>query len=40
MRVVKHWNMLPRDTMDSPSLEIFQTQVYKALSNLFSVDTL
>lgn len=26
MRVVKHWHRLPRDIVESPSMEIFKTQ--------------
>ena len=34
MRVVRHWNMLPRDVVEVPSLEIFKTRLDQALSNL------
>ncbi|KFM03025.1 hypothetical protein AS27_15527, partial [Aptenodytes forsteri] len=34
MRVVKHWNMLPREAVDAPSLEVFKTRLDGALSNL------
>ncbi|KAK4819031.1 hypothetical protein QYF61_024396 [Mycteria americana] len=32
--VVKHWNRLPRDVGDAPSLETFQVRLDGALSNL------
>lgn len=32
--VVKHWNKLSREVVKSASLEIFQAQVDKVLSNL------
>jgi len=35
MRVVKHWNRLPREVGDAPSLETFQARLDGALSNLF-----
>jgi len=34
MRVVKHWNRLPRGAVDDPSLEVFKTRLDGALSNL------
>ena len=34
MRVVKHWNRLPRDAVDAPSLEVLKSRVDGALSNL------
>ncbi|KAK4824707.1 hypothetical protein QYF61_017933 [Mycteria americana] len=34
MRVVKHWNRLPRELADAPSLETFKVRLGRALSNL------
>jgi len=34
MRVVKHWNKLPRDLVDAPSLETFGVGMDRALSIL------
>jgi len=34
MRVVKHWKGLPREVVEAPSLETFQTRLDRALSNL------
>ncbi|KFM08557.1 hypothetical protein AS27_04525, partial [Aptenodytes forsteri] len=34
MRVVKHWNRLPREAVDTPSLETFKVRLDGALSNL------
>ena len=34
VRLVEYWNCLPREVVESPSLEIFQTQPDKVLSNL------
>ncbi|KFP10184.1 hypothetical protein Z169_11977, partial [Egretta garzetta] len=34
MRVVKHWNGLPREAVEAPSLETFQARLDGALSNL------
>ncbi|KFV97978.1 hypothetical protein N327_01151, partial [Fulmarus glacialis] len=34
VRVVKHWNRLPREVVDVPSLETFKVRLDGALSNL------
>ncbi|KFR15540.1 hypothetical protein N306_10721, partial [Opisthocomus hoazin] len=34
MRVVKHWNRLPTEIVDAPSLEVFKARLDRALSNL------
>ncbi|KFV11591.1 hypothetical protein N340_03758, partial [Tauraco erythrolophus] len=34
LRVVKHWNRLPREVVDTPSLEVFKARLDEALSNL------
>ncbi|KFW69294.1 hypothetical protein AS28_05514, partial [Pygoscelis adeliae] len=34
MRVVRHWNRLPRQVVDAPSLEVFKARWDEALSNL------
>ncbi len=37
MRVVEHWNRLPREVVDAPSLETFKARLDEALSNLISL---
>jgi len=34
VRVVKHWNGLPREAVDAPCLELFKARLDGALSNL------
>ncbi|KAK4807241.1 hypothetical protein QYF61_024361 [Mycteria americana] len=34
MRVVKHWNRLPREVLDAPPLQTFKVSLDGALSNL------
>ncbi|KFR17676.1 hypothetical protein N306_00626, partial [Opisthocomus hoazin] len=33
-RVVKHWNRLPREVVEAPSLETFKARLDGALNNL------
>ena len=33
VRVVRHWNMLPREVADAPSLEVFRARLGVALTN-------
>ncbi|KFR12662.1 hypothetical protein N306_02847, partial [Opisthocomus hoazin] len=34
MRVMRHWNRLPREAVDAPSLQVFKAMLDGALSNL------
>lgn len=34
LRVMRHWNRLPREAVDVPTVEVFEARVDKALRNL------
>lgn len=40
LRMIKHWNQLSREVMESPSLEITKTRLDIALSNLLFMTVL
>lgn len=34
MRIMRHWNRLPKEVVSAPSLETFKVRLDEALSNL------
>ena len=37
VRVVSHWNRLPRDVVDAPTLKTFKVRLDQALGNLMEL---